>query len=65
MLLLLFWFFCAFETNTINLVDFYDIITVHNVGNTKPVSLSENLTDETVNLLTTINAIASIVFNLK
>jgi hypothetical protein len=31
--------FCAFKTSTTDLVHFYDIITVKNVGTTIPLSL--------------------------
>jgi hypothetical protein len=35
--LFLFWLFCAFETLTIDLVHFYDIITAENVGTGIPL----------------------------
>jgi hypothetical protein len=37
--LFLFGLFCAFKTSTIDLVHFYDIITVENVGTTIPLRL--------------------------
>jgi hypothetical protein len=36
--LFLFGLFCAFKTSTTDLVHFYDIITVENVGTTIPLS---------------------------
>jgi hypothetical protein len=35
--LFLFGLFCAFKTSTTDLVHFYDIITVENVGTTIPL----------------------------